>query len=152
MFYSVLFVFAITHAPQAEVHALVQLLTIVDVAAGTWVPPSRRPWLQRRSQGEGQGKNVQLLLLSFTSTTWTIRLSPIFLLSPVDLSLNLAPPRIGLGSWEVVSSKYIWLGLYPISYFFLNAPYILGIVYGCSKFIMILVIEPCLDLDLDSDS
>ena len=35
MFYSVLFVFAITHAPQAKVHALVQLLTIVDVAAGT---------------------------------------------------------------------------------------------------------------------
>ena len=87
MFYSVLFVFAITHAPQAKVHALVQLLTIVDVAAGTRVPPSRRPWLQRRSQGEGQGKNLQLLLFVFHQYNLNNEAFTLFLLAPVDLRL-----------------------------------------------------------------
>ena len=79
--YLFFFVFIITHAPQARVHALVQLLTLVDVAAGTRVPPSRRPWLQRRSQGEGQGKNWQLLLFVFHQYNLNL-----------DLPLNLAPP------------------------------------------------------------
>ena len=79
--YLYFFAFTITHAPQARVHALVQLLTLVDVAAGTRVPPSRRPWLQRRSQGEGQGKNWQLLLFVFHQYNLNL-----------DLPLNLAPP------------------------------------------------------------
>ena len=35
-------------------------LTKTHVSAGSWGPSSGRPWIQCRSQGEGQGKNWQL--------------------------------------------------------------------------------------------